>query len=343
MNGRSVESICSQQHPASQQGVALISMLLVFALVVILVSGAVARMGYDIRKTSYHLMNSQAYQYALGGEALARQILHQDWVNNQELSQGDSQYDNWYQDSQFEPDNGKMRIRIRDLESRFNLNNLVTSNGEADTGQVKQFQRMLGQLSLPANKADAILDWLDKDTQPRNSNSEDVYFQSLENDYRSADAPMSDASELYALNTFKREELVRIMPEVIALPEPTSINPNTASEAVLASLHPQLNAKQVIQAREKMPQGFASNQAFMAHTVTAGLDLSEARIDVHSQYFLVSVAARYQDHTTYLQSVVHRDPQTGLIKTLSRNLLRPKDTFSTDNPSQSGQNQGNNP
>lgn len=321
------------KNPSSQQGVALISMLLVFALVVILISGAVARMGYDIRKTTYHLLNSQAYQYALGGEALARQMLHQDWENDQELAQGDTQHDNWYQDTQFEPDNGLMRIRIRDLESRFNLNNLVTSTGEPDTAQVKQFQRLLGRLALPSDKIDAILDWLDKDTQPRMSNSEDVYFQSLENDYRSADAPMSDASELYALNAFERKDLFRLLPDIVALPTATSVNPNTAGEAVLSSLHPQLNAAQVIQAREKMPQGFVSNQAFMAHTVTAGLDLSQARIDVHSQYFLVSVAARYQDHTTYLQSVLHRDPQSGAITTLSRSLQRPRDTFTSGNGS----------
>lgn len=334
-------SNCPHTPPHSQQGVALISMLLVFALVVILVSGAVARIGYDIRKTSYHLMNSQAYQYALGGEALARQILHQDWITNQELSQGDSQHDSWFQDAQFEPDNGQMRIRIRDLESRFNINNLVTSSGETDAAQVQQFQRLLNQLSLPANRVNAILDWLDRDTQPRSANSEDVYFQSLEDDYRSADAPMSDASELYALNAFERKELAAILPEVIALPETTNINPNTASEAVLSSLHPQLNAAQVIQVREKLPHGFASNQAFMAHAVTAGLDLSQVRIDVHSQYFLVSVAARYQDHTTYLQSVLHRDPQTGFIKTLSRNLQRPKDLFTASERQSSGQSQNN--
>lgn len=317
-----------------QQGIALISMLLVFALVVILVSGTVTRASYDIRKTAFQLLNAQAYQYALGGEALARQLLYQDWLNDQELNQGDSPHDVWYQDTQFTPDHGLMRVHIRDLESRFNLNNLVNANGEADAAQLQQFQRLLRRLPLsadssPTNYAAAILDWIDSDTVPRTAQSEDVYFQSLDNDYRSADARMADSSELYALGVFDGDDLQRILPYVTALPYTTPVNPNTASEVVLSSLHPQLNAAQIIRVREQLPQGFTSTQAFLAHGATAGVDLNQARLDVRSQYFLVSVAAQFQEHTTYLQSVLHRDPQSGSITLLSRSLQRPADVFNT--------------
>lgn len=318
-------------NPKHQQGVALISMLLVFALVVVLVSSAVTRANYDIRKTSYHLHNAQAYQYALGGEALARQLLHQDWVTDKDLNQGDSQHDIWYQDSLFKPDHGLMRVRIRDLESRFNLNNLVTANGEPDPAQLQQLQRLFNRLLLSGSSssthAAAILDWIDADTVPRTAHSEDVHFQALENDYRSADAPMVDATELAALGIFESDDLKRLIPQVTALPQITAINPNTASEAVLSSLHPQLNAAQVARARAQLPQGFTSTQAFLADGVTAGLDLSQVRLDVHSQYFLVSVAAQYQEHTAYLQSLLHRDPQSGAITTLSRSRQRPQDVF----------------
>lgn len=330
MTRQRIPAALSQSH--QQHGVALISMLLVFALVVILISGAVTRANYDIRKTSYHLLNAQAYQYALGGEALARQILHQDWLTDRELSQADSQHDLWYQDTQFKPDNGLMRVRIRDLESRFNVNNLVSANGEAEPAASQQLQRLLRRLFLPSGAspshyASAILDWIDKDTLPLTAQSEDVFFQSQENDYRSADAPMIDTSELYALGTFELDDLELLLPHITALPQTTAINPNTASEVVLSSLHPQLNAAQVVRTREQLPQGFVSTQAFLAHGVTAGLDLSQVPVDVHSQYFLVSIAAQYQEHTTYLQSVLHRDPQSGAITTLSRNLQRPKDVF----------------
>lgn len=315
--------------PRRQHGVALISMLLVFALVVILISGTVTRAQYDIRKTSYHLLHVQAYQYALGGEALARQMLHQDWLHDKELNQGDSQHESWYQDTQFKPDNGLMRIHIRDLESRFNLNNLVNANGEVDSAQLQQFQRLLRRLLLPTEHAAAIVDWIDTDTVPSTAHSEDVYFQSLENDYRSADALMANTSELGALGVFEPDDLKRLRPYVTTLPQRTSINPNTASEVVLGSLHPQLNAAQVVRTREQMPQGFTSTQAFLAHGVTAGVDLGQARLDVRSQYFLVSVAAQYQQHTTYLQSLLHRDPQSGTITTLSRSLQRPADVFTS--------------
>ncbi len=315
--------------PTRQQGVALISMLLIFSLVVILVSGSVSRSAYDIRKTSYQLLNSQAYQYALGGEALARQILHDDWRNDRELGQGDHLQEAWHQELWFEPDGGAMHIRIRDLNALYNLNNLVNSDGQPEPAEVRIFQRLTSQLGLTQQHIAACLDWLDKDTQPQTAYSEDVHFLSQENGYRSADGPINHLSELKALNQFSDKELERLENVSAALPQGTSINPNTAPELLLNSLAPQIDGARIIAAREQMPQGFTSTEAFLQHEVTAGIDLNNVNLDVHSDHFLVSVSARYQDHTSYLTSVLYRDPSTGSITTLNRHRLRPSGKNST--------------
>lgn len=312
---------------ARQKGVALITMLLIFTLVVILISSAVARMSLDIRKTGYHLQRTQAYQYALGGEALARQLLFKDWQQDKAEGTADHQGDAWYKEFQFQPDNGSMRVIIRDLESRFNLNNLIDSDGKAQPQLETQLQRLLQQLLLPTNASAQIIDWLDTDTQPRGARSEDVYYLSQEPAYRSADGPIADVSELRALTIFEAKELETLLPELAALPPGTPINPNTASKAVLASLHKDLKAEQVISGREQLPKGFTSNQEFLAHPSTAGIDFSDINIDVHSQYFEVWTAAKFQEQTVYLRTLIWRDPDTGELQTLHRSQQRPSGIF----------------
>jgi len=311
-------------HLKRQSGVALIAMLLVFGLVVILVSGAITRASLDIKKTGYHLQYSQAYQYALGAEALARVLLHNDWQEDQKQKRGDHLKESWAQPFQFEPEGGLMRVQIRDLNGRFNLNTLIDQHGKAVDTSVKHFERLLQQLDMPIQPALSIIDWLDKDNQPRSSRGEDVFYQSSENAYRSADRPMVHASELVALQAFDDADHVQqLRHKITALPEiNTSINPNTADRVLLASLHKDIQADDIVQARSELENAFTSNQAFLEHSVTAGIDLSRLNLDVRSHYFEVWVIAQFNDQIAYLRSLVYRAPDTGIITTLYRDQSR---------------------
>ena len=61
-----------------QRGVALITVLLVVAIVTVVSAAMVARQQLSIRATSNQLQARQAWHYALGGEALAQAILARD-------------------------------------------------------------------------------------------------------------------------------------------------------------------------------------------------------------------------------------------------------------------------
>ncbi|MBR9912690.1 MAG: type II secretion system minor pseudopilin GspK [Gammaproteobacteria bacterium] len=316
-----------QPCPARQRGVALIAILLVFTLIVILLGGAITRASLNIRKTTFHLQHSQALQYALGGEALARQLLYRDWEADQKDKGVDHRNESWHQEALYEPDNGRMSVVIRDLESRFNLNNLVDSDGKPEPHQAEIFNRLLQALALPTEHTSAIVDWLDPDTQPVATASEDSHYLGMQPPRRSADAPMVDPSELAAAGLFSAEELDKLLPHITALPQATTINPNTAAEYVLGSLHKELNPAQVISARE--PDGFQSNSDFLQSDAMAGLTLAESDISVNSQYFQVQVIARFQDTDVYLRSVLHRSPESGTITTLYRSLLKPEGLATT--------------
>ena len=69
-----------RQH-RGQRGVALVSMLLLVALATVLAAAIVQEQQLVIRAATTHLDRGQARQYALGGEELARQILHKDYLD----------------------------------------------------------------------------------------------------------------------------------------------------------------------------------------------------------------------------------------------------------------------
>ena len=61
-----------------QRGVALITVLLVVTLAAVITSEVVSRLYFHIQRIDNQQARAQAYQYALGGEELVRQLLYQD-------------------------------------------------------------------------------------------------------------------------------------------------------------------------------------------------------------------------------------------------------------------------
>ena len=61
-----------------QRGVALITVLLVVAIVTVVCAGMIARQQLSIRGTANQVQARQAWHYALGGEALAQSILRRE-------------------------------------------------------------------------------------------------------------------------------------------------------------------------------------------------------------------------------------------------------------------------
>lgn len=62
-----------------QRGVALISILLIVALVTALLYNLMSRQSLVVAQTRHLIRADQALAYALGAEAYARQILFEDW------------------------------------------------------------------------------------------------------------------------------------------------------------------------------------------------------------------------------------------------------------------------
>jgi general secretion pathway protein K len=306
----------------SQQGVALITALLIVALATIAAVAVVSRQQFDIRRSANLINRDQAYQYALGVESWAIQLLARDRTR----SQIDDLTEDWAK--QLPPlsvEGGQVAGHIEDLQGRFNLNNLVNSAGIMETNEVARFQRLLQLFSIPPELAFAVVDWLDVDINPNiNGGAEDDVYTRLQPAYRTANTFMNSPSELRFVAGFKPEYYTKLEPFICTLPRGTQLNVNTAPAEVLTVLDSALSlsaAQSLVAARTARP--FADATTF-GNALTAIGGLTQGQVTnitnqggwtVSSNYFLVTADALFGKGQVHLYSELKRDAngQTSVI------------------------------
>jgi general secretion pathway protein K len=234
-----------------QAGIALLMVMVIVALATLLAVELVRQQQLQVRRGANLLHGDQAFEYALGGEVWAKRLL----VKDAEDSEHDSLDEFWNRGLPPTPiPGGTIGGRLRDLQGHFNLNNLylgTTPNALAR----ERFSRLLAEQGLPAEITEAAGDWLDADSQVLAiGGAEDDYYSRLPDPYRAANRPMADVTELRLLRGVTDEAYAALAPLVIALPEQTAININTAPSRVLQSLGlSAAEARIVIDARESEP------------------------------------------------------------------------------------------
>lgn len=302
--------------PRRQRGVALITVLLVFALVAVVAAQMLRRSQLNLRSVTNLIETRQAYYYALGGEALARQLLARD-VRNPDTAATDLLTENWAQLGErlpFELENAEMAVKINDLQGRFNLNAVVDQQGLPQQEGVDQLVRLLAVLNLDPAYAQQWQDWVDKDQTRQPSGGEDADYP----DYPTAGAWEADISALRLLRTMSPEDYDKLAPHVTVLPAVTPINVNTAGEAVLRSLSPIMTQSLVGQVRSRQQgRGYATTTDFLQALGTGG-GINANQVSVSSQYFEVLVTVKYQRRLQRLRTVLQRDNQSGALTVISR-------------------------
>ena len=219
----------------------------------------------------------------------------------------------------YEFDQGQLKIQIIDLQSRLNINNLVTEDGELNELVYAQFSKLFNTLALDLQLLDTLVDWLDKNSLPKSLNGEDDGYLALETPYRVANRQLVHLSELMLLKGWNRQVFELVAPHVTALPTATLINVNTASATVLSTLAEQLtpvNSENLVASQQN--GGFDTMEQFLTHEQLAGIKVNSAAADVSSHYFASYVESSFAEKTVRLQSVLYRDPGSGEIKLVSR-------------------------
>lgn len=304
-----------------QRGVALITVLLVVALVTVVGAGLIARQQLAIRSSGNLLVHNQAWHYALGGELLAKAILREDLRRGDPRQPLDHPAEPWAQPLKPFPfdEGGTLQLRLEDATGRFNLNALALPDN-AGLQAFAQFQRLLRLLDIDPPYAERLRDWLDEDEQVSPGGAEDNDYLLLEPAYRAANRVLAEPSELRLLLDMTEVDYRRLLPHVTALPLDARLNLNSAGPLVLASLaeglSPQL-AQGLIVAREG--QGFASVESFIAQLGAAGQTVTGQPLAVGSQYFRVIGEVELAGRRQVLVSLLRRAAD-GSLTVLSRDL-----------------------
>ncbi len=306
---------------SSQRGIALITAVLITALISIIAVTMISEQQLDIRRTGNILDRAQALQFALGMETIALLALRKDAENNKT----DHRMEDWGKPVQFPAPDGAegdmISGRIEDLQGRFNLNNLVGKDGIIDTGQLQQFKRLLIELDLPPGLADRVADWIDSDSTPQGMDgAEDGEYTRLDPSYRAGNTLLVSPTELLLIMT--GEEYQKLEKFIAVLPgrKKTKININTASREVLASLDyvTAADIDELLKQREQLEK--QNNKGF--DKISEVFDLPgfktlkskqgkfekylKDNCDVVSNFFLASAFAQFDKGEVRLRSLIQR-------------------------------------
>ena len=230
-------------HSHSQSGIALITALLIVSLVTIAAVAMASRQQLDIRRTANILQGDQAYVFALGGEAIARQVLIKDKAAIDEME------DDWAVEVPPMPfKGGFLQFSMKDMAGLFNLNNLIDVDGKPSQYDVERFRQLIDVLKnddeaseelkqvFTNDLVNAVVDWIDADTDILSGGAEDSDYLERERPYRAANRIMVSPSELMLVKGFTPVIYNAVRPFVITLPERTKLNVNTAKEQVIRAL-----------------------------------------------------------------------------------------------------------
>lgn len=262
-----------------QRGVAVITVLLALAIAVVISSEVIMRVYAGIRRSENNFSSQQAWQYALGGEASARQVLAKDFEKDKQLKV-DHLREDWAAPAQeIKIDGGSIKIEIYDMQSRFNLNNLVEEKGNIDSAQVRIFNRMLAYLGVRPVYADLAARWASY------ADDADEQYSTEKIAYRPGNTQFGSVSELRQMRDIELKEYQRMLPYLSVLPVPVPVNINTASEPVLAGLagyaaggNAQPSSEKLrafLDRRDQQKEGYQSANAFITMMGIQNDDMEE--------------------------------------------------------------------
>jgi len=299
-----------------QRGVALITAILITALVSSVALTLAWDNALDMRRTMTLLYRDQAVQVALGAESWMQIILRDDLAESQTDHLGEI----WASDLpplpvQSDVVQGEIIGSVEDLQGRFNINNLVDNKGEVDQPALEQFQRLLSVLELDPRFAGVAADWIDANRDAGfPDGAEDPIYTGLVPAYRTPNIAITNATEIAALDGMDKASFDILAPHIVALPGHTGINVNTATPAVLQSLDANLSAADVESlVSEREDGGFADVQNTFSTLVSPDI---LPQLEESTSYFQLKVIVQIATVRITSYTTFQRGPRGDVIPIL---------------------------
>jgi general secretion pathway protein K len=308
---------------AKQQGVALIIVMLIVAIVSVLATEMGSRLQLQVKRASNIKENNQAYWYAMGAEQYVRKSIKQLMDENGQVIHLQQP---WNQEFIYPIDGGGIQAQLIDMQSCFNLNALRESDTSKLTARKDAFKRLLQHVDadIPTYNmeilSDSLVDWLDENNSTFGLGAEDSEYESRQFPYIAANNYMVHKSELRLINGVEAPWLRELLKLVCVLPNHNlfKINVNTVSEenAAVISAATGLNlsdAKYLLSNRGS--EGFKTTDQFLNQPSIKALPLSAEQkdwFDVTTTHFILHTKSKYNDATFAMQTLFKVDPSNNI-------------------------------
>lgn len=286
------------------RGVALVTALFVVAIAASLATHLIWRSSLWIGQVESLRDLAQTRLLAAAAMEWACAVLADDAAN----SAVDHPQEPWArQIPPMEAEGGSVGGQLFDEQARWNLNNLLTSEGKIKESELDIYRRLLAVLNLPASLADTLADWMDSDGEVRAAGAEDAHYLARAPSTRTRGGPLAVLEDVLAVKGYDYAALERLRPYVTALPERTSVNVNSTTAAVLEAVLPGIStgdAERLVLDGQRLPFKDASDfRSRMGKDFPAE---GAANVVTRSRYFSLNLTASHGKGGVEMHALIDR-------------------------------------
>ncbi|KAF6687318.1 type II secretion system minor pseudopilin GspK [Pseudomonas sp. EKM23D] len=269
---------------AKQRGIAIISALLIAAVVAVIAAGLLTRQRVFTRSLEAEQLRIQGQWLLLGALEDSRQRL---WEARQKdvLTRLDQPW--------ARAQKGLFEGRLEDEQGKFNLRNLV-NRGRPDAEQVQNFERLCGLIgvdgALSRRISQRVIASYDQTEQP-------AKYPMLRN--------LDDLSSVEGLDPLL---LQRMQGFVSVLPGVTWVNGNTARAEVLSAVVPglSLSQAQALVAERDGGRWFINRGDFVNRLHLPQVAVESVLVGITSEWFRLQGQTRREQRRVTLDALLHR-------------------------------------
>ncbi|MFB9246450.1 type II secretion system minor pseudopilin GspK [Massilia antarctica] len=314
-----------QPHPRRQQGVAIITALLLTMLSVTIVASLFWQQQVQVRSMENQRLHLQTKWILRGALDWARLVLRQDGIDNRNLTTlnavwntplAETRLDQYIERERVEGEvfDATLSGQISDATARYNLMNL--SNGRViDKINVQVYQRLLQNLQLDpalaqrtalavasgaAPAAPIVPDPSQPQQPPLDPDAVPVPVSA-----GSAPIGLTQLDDLLAIPGYTQETVNRLREFAIVLPEQTKVNANTAPAEVLAAIVPGYSVSEAAALVTRRKQAYFLDDARFKEQLY-GKDPLKNTYSFKSEYFLVKSRIRLDRAALDAEALVQR-------------------------------------
>ena len=301
---------------ANQRGMAIISALLITAVVAVIAAGMLSRQSVFTRSLDAEQSRLQGTAVLLGGLEISRQLLW-DARRQDALTRLDQPWAQPIKNAGLNAGRGSFEGQLEDQQGKFNLRNLL-ANEQVDVGQLRSFEQLCAMIGIEAGLAQRIShrviaayprrERVQGAAQSRFDSGRATSPDALGQSVPATQPMLRSLEDLRGIEGVNDRVLVRLSQYMSVIPANTWVNSNTASAEVLAAVVPGLSlsqARALVETRDR-GQWFINRGDFINRLRSPQVTVDELNVGITSEWFVLHGHARRDKRRVSLDALLYR-------------------------------------